>query len=425
MGDKLAIQGGTPAKQTAAPPMFPGLMMMDVEEEEAVLAVVRSKRLFRYYGPGANQGSKTEEFERQFATVVGTNHARAVSSGTAALICALVGAGVGVGDEVIVPGYTWIASALAVIAVGAVPVIAEIDDSLGLDADDAEKKITPLTKAIIVVHMRGVAADLDPIVDVATRHGLPLIEDVAQACGGSYNGKRLGSIGNLGAFSLQVNKLICTGEGGLVTSSDGAMFARASMVHDNITDTQGRAREVGVPAIPLMPGQNYRASEFVGALGLVQLRRLESLLAAMRDRHRRIMDGICELPNLAFRRVPDAAGDCCSSLIMFVPRQKAMLFGMALTAENVPAHVLYQPRVVDAHVYAHWNAIMQRTSTMSAGFPWSPEFYKGNVSYSKDMCPRTLELCGRSVAIDVNPLLTEVDVDETVLAIRKVANALL
>src|SRR6516165_7370855 len=197
---KLAIDGGPRAITHTLPPMYPGGMRIDAEEEKAVLDVLRSKRLFRHYGPYPG-GSKVKKFEKAFAAYMGTGHAVAVSSGYASLVCGLAALGVGPGDEVIVPAYTWIASAEAVIAVGAVPILAEVDQSLTLDVADVESKITGRTKAIMPVHMRGAACQMHRIVGLAQSRGLKVLEDVAQAAGGSFCRQRLGSLGDVGAFS--------------------------------------------------------------------------------------------------------------------------------------------------------------------------------------------------------------------------------
>ncbi|HZS88786.1 MAG TPA: aminotransferase class I/II-fold pyridoxal phosphate-dependent enzyme [Chloroflexota bacterium] len=420
--ERLAINGGPPAKTTPPPPMYPGGMAIGIEEEEAVLEVLRRKRLFRYYG--ADDGpSKTAEFEDAFARHMGAAYARAVCSGTAAITCALVGAGVGPGDEVIVPAYTWIASAAAALAVGAIPILAEVDASLTLDPDDVRRKITPLTRAILPVHMRGAASDMNALLAVAREHGLPVVEDVAQADGGSYHGRRLGTIGDVGAYSLQFNKIITTGEGGMVVSDNRDIWLRASVYHDPITAGMGRG--IDPEEAPVFPGLNLRASEFVGAVGLVQLGRLEGLLEAMRRRKQRIKAAIQGIPGLGFRTIHDEAGDTGICIIMFLPTaEKAAEFGAALTAENVPAWHLYRPDHPDFHVYAHWTSILNKTSSTAAGYPWAPAYYRGTASYSADMCPRTLDLLGRAVNIDVNPLYSDEDVEQVIAAIHKVADAL-
>src|SRR5215212_759792 len=185
----LAIEGGTPAVTSPLPRMYPGGMRIGREEEEAVLEVLRSKRLFRYYGPQSSR-SWVSDLEDAFAATIGVHHAAAVSSGSAALMCALAGLGVGPGDEVIVPAYTWIATASAIVAMGAVPILAEVDESLTLDPSDVRRKITPYTKAIIPVHMRGGVSRMAELKAVAQKHNLKLLEDVAQAAGASYQGQR-------------------------------------------------------------------------------------------------------------------------------------------------------------------------------------------------------------------------------------------
>lgn len=422
--ERLAIHGGNPAKTTPEPPNFPGGTAIGAEEEAAVVEVIRHKRLFRYYGPEEGP-SKVTEFEEAFARHMGAGYARAVNSGTAALICALVGAGVGPGDEVIVPAYTWISTATAPLMLGAIPVIAEVDDSLTLDPADVRRKVTPLTRAIMPVHMRGGPTDMDAIMAIAREHGLAVVEDVAQANGGSFHGRRLGSIGDVGAFSLQFNKMITTGEGGVVTSNDRAKWLRASVFHDPVNEGMGRD-DVDPAEVPAFPGQNYRATEMLGAIGLVQLGRLDGLLEALRRRKRQIKAGIEGIAGLQFRRLNDEAGDAGICIIMFLPSvEKATEFNAALAAEGVGTWRLYDPAERDYHVYAHWHQVLNKTSTTKANFPWAPAYYAGSVSYSPDMCPRTLDLLGRASHINVSPLFTDEDVAQTIAAISKVAEALL
>jgi dTDP-4-amino-4,6-dideoxygalactose transaminase len=204
--ESLALNGGPRAKTTPNIAMYPGGLAIGDEEKRAVLEVLDNKYLFRYYGPGDFQ-SRVQLFEKEFAEKMGSSYCLAVNSCTSALITALIAVGVGPGDEVILPGYTFFASCAAVIAAKAIPVIAEVDDSLTLDPDDVERKITSRTKAILAVHMRGVPCDLDRITAITKKHNLLLIEDVAQACGGSYKGKRLGNFGDCGAFSFQYHKI--------------------------------------------------------------------------------------------------------------------------------------------------------------------------------------------------------------------------
>lgn len=418
---RLAIDGGEPVVTSPLPPMFPGGMRIGREEEEAVLEVLRSKRLFRYYGPGSDR-SRVAELEEAFAQVMGTKYCAAVSSGSAALMCALAGLGVGPGDEVIVPAYTWIATASAVVALGAVPIVAEVDESLTLDPADVERKISGATKVIIPVHMRGAPSQLDALVAIARRHGVRVLEDVAQADGGSYQGRRLGSIGEVGAFSLQFNKIITCGEGGMVITDDEEILRRVLMYNDVV----GGQRN-GVPDAEILPGINFRMSELQGAVAQVQLERLDDLLRDMRRRYAEIRDGLADVARrqgVEFRRQNDPAGDTGIALIFFAPSaERANYIAAALEAEGVGSFVLYRPEVRDYHVYAHWTPILgQRTWSVNGG-PW--RWHEGPVDYAADMCPRSLDLLGRAVHLDVSPDLTDQNVAEIIEAVNKVLLAAL
>lgn len=418
--DKLAIYGGTPAKQRPDPPMYPGGMMIDQEEEREVLDTLRTKRLFRYYGPQAGP-SKVDALEKNFAELMGVRHALAVTSGTAALICGLQGIGVGPGDEVIVPAYTWIASAAAVLAVGAVPVVAEVDESLTLDPEDAERKITKYTKAIMPVHMRGAPARMDDILAVARKHGLRVIEDTAQADGASYHGRRLGTLGDVGCFSLQFNKIITSGEGGMVITDQEEVWKRAVMYHDVI----GGLRNRFAPE-EILWGINFRMPELLAAVMLVQVRRLDGLLTAMRERKRMLKAGIeatAQRKGVTFRTLNDPEGDAAIALIFFTETPaKALAVADALRAENIGAGVLYHPDRSDYHVYAHWTPIMTQRVWTPNGGPW--RWAQREIRYTLDMCPRSLDLLGRAVHLDVSPLLTNEDVEETVEGVNRVLEAL-
>jgi 8-amino-3,8-dideoxy-alpha-D-manno-octulosonate transaminase len=418
--EKLAIHGGKPAKQRPSPPMYPGGNMIDQEEEASVLEALRAKRLFRYYGP--NEGpSKVEELEIEFARKMGTRRALAVTSGTAALICGLRGLGVGPGDEVIVPAFTWIASASAVLAVGGVPVVAEIDESLTLDPADVEKKITPYTKAIMPVHMRGTPCKMDELLAVAKKHGLKVIEDSAQADGASYKGRRTGSMGDVGCFSLQFNKILTSGEGGMMITNNDDIWNRAVMFHDVVGGDRNK-----ISKDETLWGINFRMPELLGAVMLVQLRRLDDLLTAMRERKRMILNGIQETAQrkgVQFQQVPDPDGDASVACILLMPSaESAHRTAQALEAENIDAGVLYHPDHTDYHIFAHWVPIMnQRTWSANDG-PW--KWAKREIRYESGMCQHSLDLLGRALHLDVNPLETSTDIEETIEGLNKVINAL-
>ncbi len=396
--------------------MFPGALRIDRNEEEAaveaVREVIRSKKLFRYYGlsPGLLQASKGLEFERAFASHIGVEHALAVNSGTSALVCALAGLGIGPGDEVVVPAYTWFSTPSSVVAVGAVPIIAEVDESLTLDVADVRAKISPYTKAIIPVHMRGAPARMDKLMELAREKRLFVLEDVAQAAGGEFRGRALGSIGDVGAFSFQMSKIMTAGEGGMVTTSDRAVYLRAAMYHDTAV-----CPHMGVSIDDWLPGLNLRMSELHAAVLLVQFARLERIVADMRARKARlkemVRDGL-ERKAVRFRTIHDPAGDASVALIFYLPdASRAKRVASALADENVPASRLYQDMQylphdhIDLHAYPAWTPILRKRAWSAEGGPWRR--HPREIDYSDDMCPATMGLLRRAIHLDVSPDLTE------------------
>jgi dTDP-4-amino-4,6-dideoxygalactose transaminase len=397
---RLARDGGAPARTRPDRPMFPGGMEVGDAELRALERVVRSKNLFRYYGVGEGP-QEVAAFEREFAEHMGAGRALAVNAGSSALICGLIGSGVGPGDEVIVPAYTWNATPNAVLAAGALPVLAEVDESLTLDPADAERKITRRTKAILPVHMRGNAADMLSLVELARARGVAVVEDVCQAAGASFAGNRLGTFGDAAAFSLQFNKIITTGEGGVMITSRDDVYATAIEVHD----CAGPVRDGGGP--PRFPGWNFRASELTGAVGRVQLARLDGLLERMRANHERLAAAVGRLPGLTLRRSNAFAGDAGIALVAYAETAAlAAEAASALRAEGVPATQLYSPGFVDLHVYPFWRPVLDAIGAAGAAEP---------------ECPRTLDLLSRAVHLDVPPQLDQQDLEEYELALRKVA----
>ncbi len=420
--NQLAINGGPPAKQRPDPPMYPGGMSVDEAEEAAVLEVIRAKHLYRYHSPyGDRSKSKVAALELAFAANKGVKFAVAVNSGTSALITGLRALGVGPGDEVLVPAYTWIASAAAIVEVGAVPVIVEVDETLLMDPLDAAAKVTPYTKAIMPVHMRGAPCRMDDLLAVAQKHNLSVIEDCAQANGGSYKERPLGTWGDVGCFSLQFNKIITSGEGGMVITNDEQLWRRSVLAHDVIG-----ALKRGFAADELLTGINFRMAELQGAVALVQLSRLEGLLRDMRARKQMLKAGMAEIAQrkgITFREIVDPEGDAAICTIFFVESpQVAKSVTTALRAENIGATMLYERDKLDYHVYAHWVPIMERRAWSAGGDPW--KWARREITYHHDMCPRSLDLLGRAIHLDCSPLLTNEDVEETIDGVNKVLNAL-
>jgi len=416
-----------PAVKGRVPRMFPGGLRVAEDEEEAAVEavrdVIRSKRLFRYYGVAPSlRRSKTRDLETAFARRTGTAHALAVNSGTSALVCALVGLEIGPGDEVIVPAYTWISTATAVLAVGAVPVVAEVDDSLTLDPLDVARKLSPHTKAIVPVHMRGAPARMDALSDLAQARGLRLLEDVAQAAGGSFQRRPLGSIGDAGAFSFQISKIMTAGEGGMVTTDDLTVHRRARMYHDSAAPPN-----MGVASDEWLPGLNLRMSELHAAVVLVQLGRLEALLSDLRARKRRLRQLLVRRlgDRVAFRTLTDPEGDTGIALIFFLPDARLTEQVVPrLAAQNVPASRLYQEGkhyphdYVDLHAYAAWSPLLDERTWSPGGGPWRG--HPREIEYRPDACPVTMELLRRAVHVDVSPELRDEQVEQMASAIGDV-----
>jgi 8-amino-3,8-dideoxy-alpha-D-manno-octulosonate transaminase len=421
----LAINGGPKAKSTPNLPMFPGGLEIGKEEKKEVLEVLDNKYLFRYYGPKESP-SKVSALEESYAKLLGAKHSLALNSCTSALITALVAVGVGPGDEVIVPSYTFFATCAAVVAARAVPVVAEVDGSLTMDPADLKKKITPRTKAVIPVHMRGMPAKMDQIMEIARQHDLKVIEDVAQANGGSYRGRMLGSFGDIGCFSLQFHKIITSGEGGILSTSSDLLYTRAQAYHD--VAACWRKDRFAPPEFEgeIFFGVNYRMSELTGAVALAQLRKLDSIVGRMRRNKKLIKDGIRDLKGIEFREVTDEAGDTAICIVFFLPSAGQVEgFVKALHAEGVEAGGIYNKGVPDWHMYPHWKMLIEKMMPTKQGCPFNCPQSGPTPTYDPDACPNTMAWLGRSVHMDIPPQLSPKDCGQIVEGIRKVASVLL
>ncbi len=418
--EELAVRGGPAAVQAPKPTSYlHGPLEIGEEEIQAVTAVLRSQNLFRFFKNEAD--SPTAQFESLFAKKSGARHVLAVNSGTSALIAGLVGLGVSAGDEVLVPAYTYIATAAAVLAVRAIPVIVEIDESLGMDPNDAAAKITPRTKAMIPVHMRGVPCRMDELMSLARAHGLKVLEDCAQANGGSYHGRPLGTLGDAGAFSLQHFKIITAGEGGAIITNDSVIHQRAACYHDSAY-TFWKQQEWSIK--PFL-GENYRMSELNGALALEQLKKRDRILTRLRTIKRRLVEIAACLPGIRLQEVPDAAGDCSTSLVFFTDSAaRTQSFAEALRAEGMAAGSVFDKTIPDRHIFCHWDYIMEKRSPDTYGYPWHDPSRPCQVNYSRDMCPQTMAWLNCAVFIPLTQVMTDEHVTDCARALKKVAYGL-
>ncbi len=385
------------------------------EEVDAVQRVIESKQLFRYRG---GEGGESDSFEREWREKIGSEYAIALTSGTAALICGLVGMGIGPGDEVIVPGYTYMATPLAPLAVGAVPIIAEVDASLTIDPKDIERKVTPRTKAIIPVHMVGLPSNMDAIMDIAQRHDLKVLEDACQADGGSYGGKRLGAIGDAGAFSFNHFKIMTCGEGGALVTDDREIYERALIFHDGGASFRDHA--AGLQA-PFFAGWNFRINEILSAILRVQLTRLDGMLDAMLTEKRIIIDALQGAGPFSFNPIHDVEGDCGTTVaLMFDSEATTRRFLAGLDEAGVDCDT---PIDSGRHVYTNWEPILNQHGAHNPAFD-AYKLTSASVAYTKDMCPRTLDVLSRTAYLHTDPTRDPKELDAMIAKVRGVLEAL-
>ena len=296
---------------------MPGFELFGDAERKELNDVLDNGVLMRYGFDGMRNGHwKAKELERELEKQLQVNHAQLVSSGTAAVSVALASAGIGSGDEVIMPTFTFVASFEAIMMLGAIPILVDIDDTLTLDPEKVKAAITPKTKAIMPVHMCGSMANLDALVDICHEHNLVLIEDSSQATGATYKGKPLGSIGDLGCLSLDFVKIITAGEGGAVLTNNEDYYRHADHYSDHGHDHVGNDR--GAESHPFL-GYNFRISELHSAVGLAQLKRLDEFVAIQKKNYTIIRDALSQIPEVTFRTVPEGGKESYSFLSFFLP----------------------------------------------------------------------------------------------------------
>jgi 8-amino-3,8-dideoxy-alpha-D-manno-octulosonate transaminase len=387
------------------------------------LDVLDRRSPFRWYGIGPKGGSpgKCNEFEREFAAHQGTKYCVAVTSGTAALITAIAALGVGPGDEVILPAWTWYSCYDAIIAAGATPVFAEIDESLDLDPADIERHITPRTKVIMAVHIMGEPADMDAILAIARRHRLKVLEDCAQSAGATCKGRPVGSMGDCGIYSFQLCKTITAGEGGALVTSDPVTFERAARFHDIGELRPPHAAMLGsAPRMSRMVGWQFRMSEWTGAVMRAQLRKLDRIVTDFRDKGARVAQSIANLPGIQFRKTNDPEGGLRSSVYFRTSgKAQADRFLAVLEAENIPAER------IEGSVILPLEPFIEQKQILEPGWPSFQTPEARAVSYGAQCCSRTIDIWNRYVGVPMDPQYSDQDVADIIAAIRKVYPALM
>ncbi|MEO9513639.1 MAG: DegT/DnrJ/EryC1/StrS family aminotransferase [Flavobacteriaceae bacterium] len=330
---------------------MPGFELFGDDERKQVQDVLDSKVLMRYGFDGMRNGHwKAIALETALSKRMKVKHTHVVSSGTAALTIALASAGIGAGDEVIMPTFTFVASFESILALGAIPILVDVDDTLTLDPKAVEKAITKNTKVVMPVHMCGSMADLGALRDICQIHGLLLLEDACQAIGGSYHGKPLGSIGDLGCFSFDYVKTITCGEGGAVITNNETYYENAQKYSDHGHDHIGKDR--GAEAHPFL-GYNFRISELHAAVGLAQVERLDEFLKIQERNYAILREALATIPEVAFRRVPEGGLENYSFLSFFLPSKEiAQKVHQTLSANGVDACFYWFDN--NWHYYRKW-----------------------------------------------------------------------
>lgn len=369
----------------------PGACLIGKEEEKEILDVLHGGYLFRYGTEGEDGFQhKVVTFEKEMAERLHQPYLFATSSGTGALMCCLSALGVGAGDEVIVPGFTFIASIVSILLCNAMPVLAEIDESLNMDPAKLEALITPRTKAIMPVHMYGNPCDMDQIMGIAEKHKLYVIEDCCQGVGASYKGRFLGTIGDMGAYSLNMYKTITCGDGGFVGTANYDLYERAFGYHDQGHKPNRMGAEIGNRALI---GMNMRMNELSGAVAVAQGRKLFGIVETLRKNKKLLKAHLTGVPGIHFRKINDS-GECANVLtILFDTAAQAARF-CAITGLNTNANSGW-------HVYNNMEPVLYHRMASAANCPFDCPRFPTQVELKRNMLPQTDDILARSVNIGV------------------------
>lgn len=388
------------------------------EEKKEINDVLETGIFFRFNHDAQRNGIwKAKEFEAEVAKLVGAKYAHAVSSGSTAVSCALAAAGIGAGDEVIVPPFTYIASVEAVIFAGALPVFAEIDETLCLSAEGIKKAITPKTKAILLVHMCGQMAQMDQIMEVVKEHNLVLVEDAGQAMAASYEGTSTGLFGKTGCYSFDFFKIATAGEGGVMVTNDENAYKLADNYSDHGHDHQGNNR--GMENHPVL-GFNYRISELHAAIGLVQTRRVPMIREVNNKHKKQLMNQLGKINGVSFATIPDANGDSATFLNMLLPNTDiAMKVVDEFNKTGIAGFNYWFTNMY--HFINQWNHIKEgkvaaKTNVQLLGAPQD---------YQNLNLPKTQETIGRLISFGIKATWTEKEVEELATKMSTAINAVL
>jgi dTDP-4-amino-4,6-dideoxygalactose transaminase len=405
--ERLAIHGGNPVRDTPWPTYDKGAVFVTPEDEQAALQAIQTHLYFRYDHRPYDE-TECGRFERELCRYFGVGHALAVSSGTAALALAIMAAGVPKGSLVACPGFTFVATPSAITLAGCTPLLVEVDENLHLDLDDLRRRWTREIKAILVVHMRGFAADMEALTSFAAEMGVPVIEDAVPAMGAELNGRKLGTFGIAGGFSTQSDKSLNSGEGGFLLTDDSELYARAVVLSGAYEGRMRRHFPDGEPPIPTdldLPLLSLRMDEIRAALLRAELERLPIRLRRFHQNYTYVAAALADLDGIVIRR-PVAPGAYLGEAFIFrVPGADAEWFARALREEGIDARNLGSR--ADPNVRVFWN--------------WRFLFPGQSVEQVKALLPNTAAYLEQAVDVPLSSTLCQQDCDQLVRAVRKVA----
>ena len=397
------------------PHEFPGAYWLDEQESNAVLDVLQNGSLFRYYG--LNKPSYVDSLEESARQFYGARYALGLNSGTGALITAMTALGVGPGSEVIVPAFMWVATVGAIVQCNAIPVLCEVNESFSMDPVDLEKKITPKTKLILPIHMAGAPCDMEAIMNIAGKNKIAVLEDCAQCNGGEINGRKVGTFGDIGIFSFQLNKNMTCGEGGLLITNDEKLYYRAFSAHDmGLIRVNGRLTEPEPYAIAW--GGGRRMAELCGAVASVQIKKLPDIVNHMRSSKNRIKAMLEGTPGVTFRKLIDPQGDSGPFIIMILENEDKAISAAEKMKES-GLHSVFHLADYGLHIYYNIPSLVKKVPLSPAGNPWNLKANESsNFNYNKGECPISDDLFARSVLVPIPSKLTEQQEKDAAAAIQ-------
>ena len=392
---------------------MPGFEIFGDEERNEVQDVLNTGVLFRYGFDQARKGQwKVRDFEEELAKRLSVGHCLLCASGTAALAIALASCGIGAGDEVIVPPFTFIATIESILSAGAVPVFAEIDETLCLDPEAVKAAITPRSKAVIAVHMCGSMAQIDLIKQVCDEKGLILIEDACQALGATYKGQAVGTFGKIGCFSFDSVKTVTCGEGGAVVTPDKVVYKCAEQYADHGHNHEGTDR--GLEEHPIL-GTNLRISELNAAVGLAQLRKLDMMLKTQRANKEVLVEALSQFSEVSFQRIPDPAGDSATFLSFLLPdEERAREVAGNLGNAGVDGCFYWYDN--NWHYFRQW----QHLKNLESAAKLPLELLEEVPDYSTVNLPRSDRIMGRVISMQIKLAWTQKDMETRISKIGEI-----